>query len=156
MVSPELIRRYQCFSGLSPEHIDQLAQMSSEIVVDRGYMFFREEDPLDAVFLLIEGEVAIVTDLPEKGLEVTTGMIVPGELFGWSGLLPPFQATASARANTSSRVLILDCVQLRMAFERDQTFAYILTQRIAQVIRDRLNGLRAESLAFSQPRYSGL
>jgi CRP-like cAMP-binding protein len=129
------------------DHIVILSQVASMLDVESDYLFFREDDPLDALYLLVEGEVAIVTEVPAKRLVITTGGIVPGELFGWSSIIPPHVATATARASAPGSVIVFDCRDLRRHFARDTEFAYLLTQRVAQVIRERLNTLRMESLA---------
>ncbi len=155
MVSPELLRRYTFFGGLSMEHIVILAQHASEMTIDQGQFFFHEEDTLDAAYILVEGEVSILTELPEKKMEIVTGVIKPGEMFGWSALLPPYLATASARASKPCRVIAFNCQVLRALFEEDAPFAFVLTQRIAQVIRERLQSLRIESLAYATMNNAG-
>jgi CRP/FNR family cyclic AMP-dependent transcriptional regulator len=163
MVSPELIRRYPFFSGLDYDHIVKLAKVADEQTVETGHYFFHESDDLQNVYLLIEGAVAIVFEVPDQDVEqqvsgqltgklktkdVTVSTVGSGDVFGWSGLIPPYTATASARAITSCRVVSFDCRQLLQThFEEDCRFGYIITQKAAQVIRERLRDLRIESLA---------
>jgi CRP-like cAMP-binding protein len=150
MVSPELLRRYAFFGGLEIEHIDALARVAEELTVEEGHFFFHEEDALDYCYVLLEGEVEVLTELPDKGLEAVTTVVAEGEMFGWSGLIPPYEATAAARASAQPcRVVAFDCVALRQQFEADPRFGYLLTQRITQVMRERLSVLRIESLAYT-------
>jgi CRP-like cAMP-binding protein len=156
MVSPELLRRYAFFGGLEIEHIDALARAADELTVDTGQFFFHEGDELDHCYVLLEGEVEVLTELPEKGIEAVTTVVDEGEMFGWSGLIPPYAATAAARAATQPcRVVAFDCVALRQQFEDDPRFGYLMTQRMAQVMRERLSVLRIESLAFTTLQKSG-
>jgi CRP-like cAMP-binding protein len=78
---------------------------------------------------------------------VTVINIGPGEVFGWSALVPPHTATSSSKALTSSRVMAFDCLKLRQSFEEDSEFGYLMVQKAAQVIRSRLRAMRTESLA---------
>ena len=161
MISPELIRRYPFFAGLSHSQIVTLAQVADEISVPAGHYFFHEEDELNHFYLNVEGEVVVVIDLPKPGVtyklsellthqfqtnDVVVIAIGPGEIFGWSALVPPHNATSSGKTLTSCRVITFDCRQLRQSFEEDCQFGYLMMQKAAQVIRSRLRQLRTESL----------
>jgi CRP-like cAMP-binding protein len=163
MVSAELLRRYPFFAGLSHERIVDLSKIADELSVDEGYNFFHEEDELDRFYLVLEGAVAIVFELPErdvkhkiseqfaremKTIDVTVSTVGTGDVFGWSGLVPPHKATAGAKSLTACRVVALECGKLRDLFEEDYQFGFLMTRRAAQVMRDRLRDLRIESLAF--------
>ena len=56
MVSPELLRRYPFFAGLSHDYLSKLAKMSEELAVEEGHYFFHEEDELDTFYLTLEGD----------------------------------------------------------------------------------------------------
>jgi CRP-like cAMP-binding protein len=150
MVSPELLRRYAFFGGLALEHIDALARVAEETTIPEGHFFFHEGDELTHCYVLLEGEVDILTELPEKGLEAVTTVVAEGEMFGWSALIPPHTAMAAARTSKQpGRVVAFDGVALRGQFAADPRFGYLLTQRVAQVMRERLSVLRIESLAYT-------
>jgi len=163
MVSTELLRRYPFFAGLSHERITSLSKIANEISVDEGHYFFYEAKELDKFYLVLEGAVAIVFELPVRDVkhkiseqfernmktkDVTVSTGGTGDVFGWSGLVPPHIATAGAKALTSCRVVALGCEELRGLFDEDYHFAYLMTRRAAQVMRDRLRDIRIESLAF--------
>jgi CRP/FNR family cyclic AMP-dependent transcriptional regulator len=162
MVSPELLRRYPFFAGLDHDQNKALAKISDEISVEADYYFFEEEDSLSHFYLLLEGAAAIVFKLPARDVkhkiseqfarefatkDVTVSTVGSGDVFGWSGLIPPFKATAGAKALTPCRVIGINSEALRDMFEDDYQFGYLMTQKAAQVIRDRLRDLRIESLA---------
>jgi len=162
MVSPELIRRYPFFAGLSMDEITLLARAASEKSVEAGHTFFREGDQLDHFYLAVEGAIGIVIELPERDVEhkiseqftgtfrtrdVVISTVGPGDVFGWSGLVPPHKATAGAKALTPCRVLSFDCRDLHEKFEEDCRFGYLMMQKAAQVIRGRLRDTRIQSLA---------
>jgi CRP-like cAMP-binding protein len=156
MVSPELLRRYAFFGGLEMEHITALAQVAEDLTVDGGAFFFHEDDALDHCYVLLEGEVEVLTEIPEKGIEAVSTVVAEGEMFGWSGLIPPYTATSAARASEQPcRVVAFDCVALRQQFEDDPRFGYLMTQRMAQVMRERISTLRIESLAFTTLQKGG-
>lgn len=163
MISPELIRRFPFFAGLDHEQIAALANVAQEQNVDTGKYFFREGEELCCFYLLLEGAVGIVVELPDQKVEHTvaeqiTGefktrdvvvtTVGPGEVFGWSGLVSPHEATAGAKALVPSRVVTFDCRELRKIFQDDCRFGYLMMEKIARLIRSRLRDLRTESLAL--------
>lgn len=162
MVSPELIRRYPFFAGLKHEFLTLLAQISDEVEVATGDYFFRERERLDTFYLCMSGEVEIVLPIPAQDVEqkvsgqltgqlqtndIVVSVVGPGEVFGWSALIPPHEATASARATGLCQVLAFDSEALLTEFEHNCPLALLLTQRAAQVGRDRLHNQRIEVLA---------
>ena len=162
MVSPELLRRYPFFAGLSMSQITAISQMADEQTVSEGFVFFHEEDELDSFYLLVDGEVDIFIALPDKKKthnvadqltgemamqKAVVSSIVAGDIFGWSGLIPPFKATAGAIAMADCKVVVFNGRQLLDTFANDSQFAFLMTQRAAQVIRQRLHDVRLESLA---------
>lgn len=162
MVSPELIRRYPFFAGLKHANITALADAASEQVEDASHVFFRENETLQKFFLLLEGAVAIVIELPDHNevqpvsdqllgafhtQDVVVSTVGPGDVFGWSGLVPPHTTSAKAKALTPCRVLAFDCKTLLDNFNEDCEFGYLMMQRAARVIRNRLHDMHIQSLA---------
>ena len=162
MISPELIRRYSFFAGLNHDYLGTLAKYADERSVQAGHCFFGEGAELKKFYLVLEGIVAILIDVPDRALEQplygqitghlnTRGVMVStvgvGEVFGWSALVPPHQSTASAKAVTPCRVAAFDCEKLRPILEQDCRFAYLMVLKTAQIVRGRLRDRRIESLA---------
>lgn len=162
MVSPESIRRYAFFSGLNHEQITILSKSANESSYEAGHYFFHENEKLAHFFLIIEGSVTLnleITDRQEsqpisqqlagevKTREITVSTLGAGEVFGMSGLIPPNNSTACAKAVTSCKIIKFDCKNLIAIFESDCEFGYLITQKAAQVIQDRLRNIYIESLA---------
>ena len=162
MVSPELIRRYPFFAGLTYDHIVKLAELADEQTVEAGHYFFYEGDELDSFYLILDGAVGIILEVPDRDVEqdivgqltgklktkdVTTSTLRTGDVFGWSGLIPPHEATAGAKAIMPCRVLSVNCRELWQIFEADCRFGSAMILKGAQVIRERLRDMRIETLS---------
>jgi CRP/FNR family cyclic AMP-dependent transcriptional regulator len=162
MISPELIRRYPFFAGLNHDYVGTLAKLADEVSVEAGHSFFREGDEVKKLYLVVEGAVAIVIQVPDREAEqplagqltgklttkgITVSTVGTGGLFAWSALIPPYEATASAQALTPCRAIALDCEELRSLFEEDRNLAYLMTLKAAQIVRRRLRDIRIETLA---------
>ncbi len=164
MVSNELLRRFPFLAGLSHAHINTLAKISDEVNTEAGHYFFREDDKLNCVYLILEGSIGIVFRLPQRNIrhkiseqferelkseDVIVSTLGLGDVFGWSGIVPPFKATAGAKSLTKCRAIAIKSDELLKLFHNDYRFGYLMTQKAAQVIRDRLHTLRIETLAFN-------
>jgi CRP-like cAMP-binding protein len=162
MISPELIRRYPFFAGLNHDYVGTLAKLADELSVDAGHCFFREGDELKKLYLVVEGAVGLVIQVPDREAEqplagqltgklttkdITVSTVGTGGVFGWSALIPSHEATAGAKALTPCRAIALDCENLRPIFEEDRNLAYLMTLKAAQIVRGRLRDLRIETLA---------
>jgi CRP-like cAMP-binding protein len=144
MISPELIRRYPLSAGLTLEHVTTLAMAAEVQQVEEGHWFFRQDQELHEMYLVLEGQVGIIVELPRE--EVVTSSVGPGDVFAWSGLVPPHETTASGRALTACRVVRFDCRRIRESFEADPRFGYLMMEKMALTVRQRLRDLRIEAL----------
>ena len=166
MISSELIRRYPFFAGLNSGQIQALAMAGEEVEVAGGHVFFRETDLLDRFYLLLKGEVGIVLEATARGVKhgvaaqltgqvKTEDMVVsavrPGEVFGWSALFQPYEATAGAKALAPCKAVGFNAKDLLRIFEKDCAFGYAMAQKIVQVVQLRLRDRDIESLAERHP-----
>lgn len=159
MVSPEVLRSFSFFAGLSHDQLTTLAMASTELTVAPGHLFFYEGGDLDTLYLLLDGSVALSLSVPEKGSraiiplpsvparEFVVSELRPPEIFAWSALVPPYKATSNGRALQRSRVVAINCRELRNGFKDDPAFGYAMLVKVAQIARDRILALHYESLA---------
>lgn len=163
MVSAEILRRYPFFAGIDHERLAALARIGHDVRVEPGHWFFHENDDVDAFYLALEGAVAIIMEVPLRGgpghkvaeqfmrdyetEEIVVSTVGSGDVFAWSGLIPPHAATAGAKAVTPCRVVAFPRAELADLIEADWSFGYSLVVKAAQVISQRLRDLRIESLA---------
>lgn len=163
MVSTELIRRYPFFGGLSAEQIRAVAMLGEEEEVDEGEILIEHGDAVDQLYLVEEGEFGLYIHATDRHVEhsissqllgtiKTEGVLVstaePGEVVGWSALIPPHEATATVKALKPSTVISLSGSKLRALFDLDPSFECRMIEKVAQVIRQRLQDRQIESLSF--------
>ena len=148
MVSPELIRRYPYFSGISIDRINLLANIAEEVESEPGQYFHQEGEDINKVFIIIKGEVSLLTTLPQQGKEVIINTLGVDDVFGWTSLLPPYTAGAGARSITKCKLIQFNASELRDKFEEDYQFGYLMMIKIAQIIRERLDSIVIETLAY--------
>lgn len=162
MVSRHSLNGYPFFAGLDADYRRILAEAANRVSVKPGYHFFREGEEIDSIYLVVDGEIAIYIEVPDRNIEqtltmqltrelateeITVSTVRRGEIFGWSALIPPHKSTAGAKVTKPSHVIEFNCRELQPVFENDSYFAYLMTLKAAQVIRQRLRDRRVEMLA---------
>jgi CRP/FNR family cyclic AMP-dependent transcriptional regulator len=149
MVSPELLRRFPFFSGLTDEEIKSIAMISDEETYEANTFIFREGDKAQKMFVLIEGTVDIMVNTDEEGLErETVSTLNHGDVFCWSAVVEPNLLTASAFAATPVIVVAIDGAGLRAMFELDCHLGFRILQKAAVIISDRLKDTRIQMLSL--------
>jgi len=150
MVSPELLRRFPFFAGLSDEELKSIAMISEEEKYEANTFIFRERDKAEKLYVLLEGTVDIMVDTDEEGAQrETVSTLSPGDVFCWSAVVEPHVLTASAFAATPVTVVAVDGAGLRAMFELDCHLGYRILQRVAQVISNRLKDTRIQMLSLA-------
>jgi len=76
----------------------------------------------------------------------------PGELLGWSWLLPPYKWGFDARAAEATIVVVFDGASLRSKCEQNFEFGFRFLQLINIAISQRLDATRSQLLEFHSQR----
>jgi CRP/FNR family cyclic AMP-dependent transcriptional regulator len=134
------------FRALPAKHFETLLSGASERTWDAGAIIFREGEPTDFLYLLLEGAVALEIHLPARGRQ-TILTLGPNEVLGWSAMIPAVHLrTATARALEPTRAASFDAAALRAACESDHDLGYYIYRRLANVIAARLTATRLQLL----------
>jgi CRP/FNR family cyclic AMP-dependent transcriptional regulator len=139
----ELILESPVFAGLPHEQVELVAGCGSNVLVQAGDRMFREGDAADAFFLVRHGLVALETYVPNRG-QVTIQTVGPGEIVGWSWLVPPHRWQFTGRAVEQVRAVQFDGACLRGKCDSDPAFGYALFSRFAAVLLERLQATRLQ------------
>lgn len=106
---------------------------------------FREDVPADWFFLVRHGHVAIQVHSPTHG-RFTLDTVGPGEILGWSWLVPPYRYEFDAIAHELTRCIAFDGACLRAKCEADPAMGFDLLKRFSAVMTQRLRATRARLL----------
>jgi CRP/FNR family cyclic AMP-dependent transcriptional regulator len=138
-----LIVESPVFKGLDQDELELIAGCASNTVFAAGERLFREGDQADTFFLLRHGLVALDAYVPNRG-QLTVETVGPGEIVGWSWLLPPHRWHFTGRAVDLVRAIQFDGACLRNKCEEDPLLGYDLLNRFAQVLVSRLQATRLQ------------
>ena len=152
MISPEQLRRYPFFAGLTTDHLRGLAMISEEVSYPAKTLIFKEGDEAKYLYILVSGEVELLYSGGNEGAIADTyvGSIVQGEVFGVSTMVLPFYLNASAKSEGPVETIQIEAAGLRAMCEVDHRLGYILMQHLAQALAERLHQARIQ-LAVSKP-----
>jgi CRP-like cAMP-binding protein len=111
----DMLKQLALFQGLPDAELGVLAAAMSEVPVAKGQNVFQENDPGDAFYIVIEGQLEIRKS-PKAGSRgsLLVGWLGPGEAFGEIALLENTGRTSTIRALRASRLLRL----MKTDFER--------------------------------------
>jgi CRP-like cAMP-binding protein len=132
-------------AGLSPEAVARLAGIAELREVPAGTDLTREGVVTEAFSIVLSGRVALRTLVPERGM-VTILTVEPGDVVGWSAVVPPHRGTANAVAIEPVRLLEMNGERLRALLRSDHALAASVYPRILQAVSRRLLATRLQLL----------
>jgi CRP/FNR family transcriptional regulator, cyclic AMP receptor protein len=123
---------------LSASSRGQLMALAQEQVFNRGVTLLREGHETPFLGLVEAGRVALRLRVPEQGEPATIATVEPGELLGWSAVVPPFRATVDAVATEPVTLLVFESGVLREQLGRDRDFAAEVLPLVLETVSARL------------------
>jgi CRP/FNR family transcriptional regulator, cyclic AMP receptor protein len=139
--------------ALVPEHRFVVLQGAQEQTSAAGEILFREGQPANRLYLIEQGQVALETHVPGRG-DVPMATLGPGQVLGWSWLVPPYVWHFQARALQPSQLMVLNGGHLLVASEQNHYLGYELMKNISKVILEIL--LTAHQRWLDLGRHPGL
>jgi CRP/FNR family cyclic AMP-dependent transcriptional regulator len=144
------ISGHRLFKDLSPRYLALLAEVAMFKDFAAGEVIFREGDPANRFYLILDGEVALESAPPDRP-PVVLQTIGRDDVLGWSWLFPPYYWHFDARATGPTKAVFFYGTWLRENCERDRDFGYEMMKRMSAIIIDRLQATR-KKLAEAEAR----
>ena len=142
------ISSHRIFRGLAPQYLELLAEVAMLKEFNADELLFREGDPANRFYLILDGEVAIETRDGCEGITLET--IGADDVLGWSWLFPPYYWRFDARATKPVQAVFFYGTWLRESCERDHDFGYEMLTRFVPVIIQRLQATRRQLAAHGE------
>jgi CRP-like cAMP-binding protein len=133
----EALGTVNLFKGLAPEGIDLIATIAAEKRLKLGEYIFREGDPGDKLYLIIEGKVRISRTVPGMG-EEALAVLGPGEAFGEMSLIDDFPRSADALVHESCRLLEISREAMEDLLFLNRDLAYEILWNFVKILSVRL------------------
>ena len=121
VISWSMIARVPLFARLDGLSVSRIMNLLQARVVDPETVIFHKGDPADNMFFIATGEVSVEIE-PEPVL------LGDGDFFGELALLNDVPRSATVRAVTQCRLLVLDCEDFRALLATDQNMRKIIDE----------------------------
>jgi CRP/FNR family transcriptional regulator, cyclic AMP receptor protein len=139
-------------ADLSPEAGRRLAALGRLADIAEGTTVVREGAPCDSLGVVVSGRIALRLRLP-GGQDRTILTVDPGDVFGWSAVLPSAIATSTGVAVMPTRAVMFDGDRLRPALLTDCDLAAAIYGRLLVSVARRLVATRMQLLDLYGPGY---
>ena len=151
-----LLAEHPFFRGISESYIDYLAECADQITFNSGDYVFRYQKPADEFYILLEGNVLLLNNIPGKNIIPLETVNAPN-IVGWSWVEPPYQWHFDAKAQTALKCLSIQAGKLRVKMNTDKEFGFEIYRRFFSVVVDRLQASRMQSMdLYAKPPASYL
>ena len=130
----------------------KLAEMGRLVEVAAGEALMREGEPSDYLAIVLEGRVGLRVRVPERG-QVTILTVEPGDVVGWSAVVPPYRATSTVVALVRTELAHFDGPMLREKLANDPELAAELYPVLLSAVARRLEGTRLQLLDLFSHRW---
>jgi CRP/FNR family transcriptional regulator, cyclic AMP receptor protein len=149
MISPEQLRRYPFFSGLTTEELAGIAMIAEEVSYPDGAIIFRDAELATKLYVLTAGTLDLVYHIERPdGVETSyVGSIAAGEPFGLSALVEPYRLTASGVAHGPIQAIAIDAAGLRALCELSCHLGYAIMRQVARALAERLGFAHVQLVA---------
>lgn len=132
------LKNIEIFTDLSVNELAAVASVTEEAAFDENEMVFREGEIGDTLFLILEGEVAVIKDCnSEREFELDS--IGPGDYFGEMALFGDDRRSATIRVKKNARFLTLNKQELQEIVREYPQIALHVCRVLSMRIR-RLHG----------------
>lgn len=142
------------FSSLEPEELEFLASAATTEHFEPGNVVFHHGERARNFFLILSGQVAI--EIPAiEGPTLLLQHLQPGQVLGWSWLIPPYQWSFMARAEQTVDALKFDGEPILQRCESDPKFGYHLLKAFSAMMSERLGHARRQIMKEWQAKGFG-
>ena len=132
-------------ADLSDDCLERLAQIAREYETPARTRLLREGDDTKELSILVDGRIALTEHVAGRG-SVTLMSAEPGDVFGWSAIIPPYRATATVVSLEPVKVIAIEAEALRGELKENCVLAAGVYPRLAQALARRLEATRQQLL----------
>ena len=141
----ELVSAHAFAAGFPAGAIDVLVLEAEHVAFEPGSLLLREGEPAAVAYLLTKGLVALEVYVPNKA-PIVIETIGAGHVVGLSWAAPPFRSHFDARAVDDVEAVAVDTAALRRTLAEHPDVGYLVLERVAAVMLERLQATRLRLL----------
>jgi len=132
------------FKGLSESQMKKILAAGKEIPVKKGQLIIKEGQAANGVYILRSGAVELMTTV-EKDFDLPISILRdPGDVFGTSALVPPYQYSLTARCVEDGVLFCMETSAVRKLAAEDREIGCQMMTNLAAHFLERLKETRQE------------
>lgn len=132
-------------SGLAPRDRERLVALATLQPFVAGDVLLREGAACEVLGVVLTGLLGVQVQVPGRG-PTTLLTVEPGDVYGWSALVPPYRSTSTVLGVASGEALTFAADVLRELLREDDGLAATLYPRLLQSLGRRLTATRLQLL----------
>jgi CRP-like cAMP-binding protein len=133
----DVLRTLQIFSGLSNDELERVAELCEEKTYVSSEQIFREGEPGNRLFIVVEGEVRISRQIPGAG-EEALAVLKAGSMFGEMAVFDRSERSTDAISHGGTRVITISRAEFEMLLDFHRDIAYKVLWSVVRVLSGRL------------------
>lgn len=146
--TPLVLSKLPFFQNFTLESLQLLSACAMHVRLDPDVEIFREGDPADRFYVILSGTIAIDARRADGSSERLL-VLGPGEMAGWSWLLPPHTWQFDSRTLEPVEAICFAGNRLRQACETEPLLGYQLVRSMAMGLVKRLQAARVRILELT-------
>ena len=139
------IATHPFFHGMPREFVHAISTEATERTYVADDMIAREGAEADVFYLVLDGKVALELEAADRP-PITVQTVGPGEVVGWSWLIPPHRWRFNVRALKPTRLLSIDGGVIRRTVHAHPDWGFEFLIRFLPVLSERLENTRVQLL----------
>lgn len=143
--TPEELRWLPLCKGLDDAQLAALANLARIETAGEGSVVLQQGDAANELRVVLSGRIAVSLAVAGRDDALVT-TLSPGDLLGFSALLPDSRWVASARATKPTRMVVISRDEIMQLCERDHEIGYRVMRNALAVVSLRLHDTRVQLL----------
>lgn len=131
------LAKLEFFAGLDPAYVRFLAEHARRRQFVGAHVLHRQGDPATSFYIVTKGRISI--EVPAiQGPTLFLQHLEPGQMLGWSWLIPPYRWNFLMRTEGPVEVFEFDGKAVLAKCEADPKFGYEILKRVSALMSERL------------------
>ncbi|MBA2684802.1 MAG: cyclic nucleotide-binding domain-containing protein [Gemmatimonadaceae bacterium] len=143
----DLLRPLPLFNALTSEDLGKIAELCESKSFESGEYIFREGEPGNRLFIIVDGGVRISRQIPGAG-EEALAVLKRGAMFGEMGVFDRSERSTDAISHGGTTVLTISRSEFEMLLEFNRDLAYKVLWAVVRMLSGRLRSTNDSLRSF--------
>lgn len=148
MVTIEHLKKIAILEGLDDSELEPVVEICQVQEFPSGEYIFREGEPGNRLYLILEGEVRISRIIPVGGGEEALAILKPGAVFGEMAVIDRSERSTDAISHGGARCATIARPDFEMLLDFNRELAYKVLWNIVRLLSTRLRSTNDSLKSF--------